>query len=286
MPCLVLREKPKALVAFAATGIGEALPGFGNELPVISVGLERELQDAEGRGIAQFAVGLWRAERTVILAAGANDEFADAARGIGRAIGRLRGKTLVFVIVAGDHDIRVGFVERLEERLNSEVVAVGATGAKERLVPVGKRAGGGMRGEIGAQPFILGRTGFAATDVLALAVQHDDVPGTEFVAVVAGLRVAGSRAKIIEVRRGARGTKFVVAGRRTRAGFRATPRFVVAGEIFLAAVGVGKIADGHDSAGDFVEELCRGFRTGKILAVRDIARADEDCSLLVGWRYA
>src|SRR5258708_40061541 len=148
-------EKLKELLAFAAPVIGEAVPGFGNELPVVGVGLERELQDAEGSRIAQFAVGLWRAERTVILAAGANDEFADAARGIGRAIGRLRGKTLVIVIVAGDHDIRVGFVERLEERLNSEVVAVGATGAKERLGPIGKGAGGGMGGEIGAQPVFL-----------------------------------------------------------------------------------------------------------------------------------
>ena len=137
---MFLRENLKLSVARAAAGIGEALPCFGNELPVISVGLERELQDAEGRGIAQFAIGLWRAEGAVILAAGANDEFADAARGIGRAIGRLRGKTLVIVIMAGDYDIGVGFVERLEERLNSEVVAVGATGAKERFVPVGEGA--------------------------------------------------------------------------------------------------------------------------------------------------
>src|SRR5258708_9475921 len=286
MLCLVLREKPKLSVARAAAGIGETLPCFGNELPVISVGLERELQDAEGSRIAQFAVGLWRAERAVILAAGANDKFADAARRIGRAIGRLRGEAFVIVIMAGDHDIGVGFVESLEERLNGEVVAVGAAGTEERLMPISKCTGGGVRGEIGAQPFLLRRTGFAAADVLALAVQHDDVPRSEVVAVVAGLWVAGSGAKIIEVRRGAGGTKFMVAGRRTRAGFRAAPRFVVAGEIFLAAAGVGKIADGHDSAGDFVEELCRGLRTGKILAIRDIACADEDCGLLVGGRYA
>src|SRR5258708_8479437 len=161
MVCLGLREKAKLSVARAAAGIGETLPCFGNELPVISIGLERELQDAEGSRIAQFAIGLWRAERAVILAACANNEFADAARGVGRAIGRLRGKTLVIVIVAGDHDIGVGLIERLEERLNGEVVAVLAAGAKERLVPVSERAAGGMHGEIGAQPFVLGRTGFA-----------------------------------------------------------------------------------------------------------------------------
>src|SRR5260370_971714 len=233
MPCLFPREKLTISVARAAAGIGEALPCFGNELPVISVGLERELQDAEGGGIAQFAIGLWRGERAVILAAGAHDEFADAARGIGRAIGRLRGEALVIVIMAGDHDIGVGFVERLEERLNGEVVAVGAAGTEERLVPISKCTGGGVRGEIGAQPFLLRRTGFAAADVLAFAVQHDDVPCSEVVAVVAGLWVAGSGAKIIEVRRGAGGTKFMVARRRTRAGFRAAPSLALAGEMFL-----------------------------------------------------
>src|SRR5260370_6609645 len=166
MPCVFPREKLTIAVARADAGVGEDLPCFGNELPVISVGLERELQDAEGGGIAQFAIGLWRAERAVILAAGTHDEFADAARGIGRAIGRLRGEALVIVIMAGAHDIRVGFVERLEERLNSEVVAVGAAGAKERLLPIGKPAGGGIRAQIGANTILLPRTAFATTVVL------------------------------------------------------------------------------------------------------------------------
>src|SRR5260370_13893145 len=147
MPCVFPREKLTISVARAAAGMGEALPCFGNELPVISVGLERELQDAEGGGIAQFAIGLWRAERAVILAAGAHDEFADAARGIGRAIGRLRGEALVIVIMAGDHDIGVGFVESLEERLNGECVAVGAAPPTDRPLPIGRRAAGGVRGE-------------------------------------------------------------------------------------------------------------------------------------------
>src|SRR5258708_12011923 len=100
MLCLVLREKPKLSVARAATGIGEALPGFGNELPVISIGLERELQDAEGSRIAQFAIGLWRAERAVILAACANNEFADPPRGLSHTIPRLLAKPLLILVVA------------------------------------------------------------------------------------------------------------------------------------------------------------------------------------------
>src|SRR5712664_4793464 len=104
------------------------------------------------------------------------------------------------MIVTVDHDIRVAFIERLEERLYGEVVAVRPAGAEERLVPIGEGAGRRMRREVRAQPFILGRTGLAAADGLALAVQHDDVPRTKFVAVIAGLQVTGSSAKIMKVR--------------------------------------------------------------------------------------
>ncbi len=41
-------------MADAAAGIGEALPCFGNELPLVRAGLESELEDTEGRGIAYF----------------------------------------------------------------------------------------------------------------------------------------------------------------------------------------------------------------------------------------
>jgi hypothetical protein len=197
----------------------------------------------------------------------------------------LRGEALVIVVMAADHDIGVGVVERLEKRPNSEVVAVGAAGAEERLVSVGERAGDRMRGEIGTQPFFLGRTGFVAPDVLALAVEHDNVPRSKFVAVVTNLRVTCSGAKIIEVWGGASGTKFVVAGRRTRSGFHAPPGFVVAEEILFRAVGISEIADSHYSAVDLDEQFCGGFRTVKILAIGDVSSADEDCRLIVGRRY-
>src|SRR5713101_7857174 len=171
MPCLVLREELKTLVAFAAAGVGKALPCFGNELPVIAAGLEGELPDSEGGGIAQFAVGLRFTEGAVIFAAGANDELANAASGIWSTVRRLRGEALVIVLVAGDDELGVGIVKSLEEGLDGEVVAVSAAGTEERLVPIGERTGGGMRSEISAEPLFLGRTGFAAADGLAFAVQ-------------------------------------------------------------------------------------------------------------------
>src|SRR5258707_7494357 len=136
--------------------------------------------------------------------------------------------------------------------------------------------------EIGAQPFFLGRTGLTAADILAFAIQRNDVPGSKFVAVVAGLWVTGSGAKIVEVRGGAGSMKFVIAGGRPGAGFCATPSLVVTGEILLAAIRIGEVADSHDGASELVEELGGGFRAGKILAIGDVARTDEDHGLIVG----
>ncbi len=60
-----------------------------------------------------------------------------AGTGAGGAIGLLRGETFVVVVVAADHYVGVGIVERLEKWLHGDVVAVGATRTEERLVPVG-----------------------------------------------------------------------------------------------------------------------------------------------------
>src|SRR5258708_36149099 len=108
----------------------------------------------------------------MVLASRADDEFANAALRIGGAVWRLRSEALVIMIVAADHYVAVGIVECLEEWLHGEVVAVGAARTEERLGPVGERASSRMRGEVRAQPFFLGRTGFAAAGILAFAIQH------------------------------------------------------------------------------------------------------------------
>src|SRR3984893_442736 len=113
-----------------------------------------------------------------------------------------------------------------------------AAGAEQRLVKVSQRACRRVRGKIRTKPFLFRGACFAADGILALAIQHNDVPRAEFVAVVAGLGVAGSGAKILEVRCGARGMKLMIASRRTRAGFHPAPSLVVALEVFLGAVRV------------------------------------------------
>src|SRR5260370_42454252 len=143
----------------------------------------------------------------MVFAAGTNDKFAQSARRISGAIGVLRGETFIVMVVAVDNEFGVRFVERLEEWLHGEVVAMGASRTKERLVPVGERAGGGMRGKIGAQPLFLRGTGFATAAILAFTVQHNDVPRSQLVAIKAGLCIAGGGAKKVKIRRRAGSNK-------------------------------------------------------------------------------
>lgn len=224
-------------------------------MPVVAVGAKRELQHTESVGVARLAVWLGNAEGTKAFPAGTDDEFANAAARIRGAVRGLRSKALVVVVVAVDDHVGVGFVERIPERLHGQIVAMRAAGTEQGLVPIGQRASYPMRGEVGAKPSFLGRASFASTNAVALAVQHHDVPGAEFVAVVAGLVTAGKDAEIFKVRRGTRGMELMIARRGARAGTSAAPGFVVASEVFLASVRLSEVADGHDGSGNLSSNL-------------------------------
>src|SRR5216684_3490620 len=107
-----------------------------------------------------------------------------------------------------------------------------------------------MGGEIGAQPLFLGGAGSAAADILAFAIQDDNVPGSQFVAIVAGLWVTGSGAKIIEIRCPASGMKLVIAYCGAGARFYATPGLVVADKILFRAIGIGEVASRECACGN------------------------------------
>src|SRR4029077_7824268 len=86
------------LVASAAARVRKGFPGFGNKLPVVSTGTQRQLQDAEGCGVADFAVGVRRPKWPMVLAARAHDEFANATLGVGCGVRRLQSEALVVMI--------------------------------------------------------------------------------------------------------------------------------------------------------------------------------------------
>lgn len=271
-----------ALVAGAAAGIGEGFPFLRNELPVVAAGFQSELQNSKSCCVANLAVGLGSAKGAVIFPAGADDEFANAANRIGRAVGRLGSEALVVVVVASDDYVGVRGVERIPKRFHRQIVAMSAAGTEKGFVPVSQSASDWVRVKIGAKPLFLRRSGVASANVFAFAVYNDDVPRAEIVAVVTGLRIACGRTKIVKIRRSPGGMEFVIARRGARAGFGAAPRFVVALEVFLAAVGIGEIAHGKHRAGNFIEQLGSGFRPGEILAVGDVASTDKNFSLLFG----
>jgi len=90
----------KALVASSCSGISKRLARLRNELPVIALGVERQLEDAVSVVVARFAVGLGRAKRPVgIFPTAAHHEFTNAVVFVRFAVGVLRREALVVVVM-------------------------------------------------------------------------------------------------------------------------------------------------------------------------------------------
>src|SRR5215831_4810006 len=104
-PCLV-RATVLLLVTAVAAGILENLALFGNEFPVVSLGFQRQLQNAEGCRVANLTCCFRRPKGAMILAPGANHEFANSVLSVQFSIRVLRGKPLVIVIVPIHHHVR------------------------------------------------------------------------------------------------------------------------------------------------------------------------------------
>ncbi len=152
-----------------------------------------------------------RGEGTVTLSTGAHNKFANPARGIRLRQRSLRGKSLVVVIVPAHHHVRIRVVQRLPNRHDFRIVAVRTARAEQGLVKVGQRTRDRVRGQIGAQPLFFRGARVATADVDAFAVEDDDVPRAEFVAVVAGLGISGGLAEVGEIVGRALGVEFVIA---------------------------------------------------------------------------
>ena len=120
-------------------------------------------------------------------------------------------------------------------------------------MPVGQRASLGVGGEVGLQPLPLRGIELGGNRG-GTGVQHDDVPGTELVAVVALRRIAGHFSEIVEIRLRSSGIVLVVAEGREGAGAMAAPaRLVTPGEVVGASGRIGVIAERHHGARNAVE---------------------------------
>src|SRR5450432_310941 len=225
-----------------------------------------------------FTVGLEGSHGAVgILAAAADYEFADAVIVVELAVGILRGEAFVIVVVAVDDDVGSGLEECIPERLHERVVTVLAAGAEQRLVPVSESAAVSGTSEILREPLALGRVGVAPSDLVAFAVDDDDVPGSEIVAVVALFRVAGGGAKIARIAGSAVAVVFVIADSGPCAILEPPPGGTVTiRELLVGTIRIGEVADGEDGAWNLVDELGGGFSTIELAARGDVTGADED----------
>ena len=134
-----------------------------------------------------------------------------------------------------------------------------------------------MRFQILAQPFFFDGTLLAPSDFGAFAIEHDDVPGSQFVAVIPSGRIARRSSEIIKVRSRAARMKFVVADRRARPRFLPAPRGVVAlGELLDGTALVSIIARGENGTRNAVKKFRRRFRAGKVCAIGDVTRTDKN----------
>src|SRR5205807_10671262 len=127
-------------------------------------------------------------------------------------------------------------------------------------------------GEVGLEAGLLRRADRRGHEA-RVAVQHDDVPGAELVAVVTLGRIAGGRAEVAEIARGGGARVVVVVARhRIGTGLVAPPARVVAVLVVGGgAVGIAGVAQREHGAGDAVEQGGGGLVVGAV-AARDVAR--------------
>jgi len=123
-------------------------------------------------------------------------------------------------------------------------------GAEPWMMPVGKRARLGVRGEISAQPGILCR----ARVLGKVAVEGDYVPVAEVVAVVSRRRIACCRTEVAVVARRAERVVVMVSRRWLGSVLVSSPRGTVAiGEFLCGTIGVVVVAEGEYGARNRIE---------------------------------
>ena len=248
-----------------------------DEFPRVAAVVERELEHARRRVVPHFAVLGDGTEREVPQAARADDDLANAVGRVGDAIGGLRREPLVVAAVGVDHELHARGVQVVPHGLQG--AADGAYAGKEaREVPVGELALGGARREVVLEPHLLGGAG-AHVEV---AVQHDDMPGAQVVAVVTLVLLSRGPAEVVEVARGVLGVVFDVARGRPGARFLRPPGGVIAVLVIRARpVGGGVVAGREHGAGNPPKQLRRLLVAGA-RARRDVAGTDEYCCC--AWR--
>ncbi len=150
---MAVTESARSTEQYALLGVSDTCRSLSP--PVIAISAQGQLDHAVGRIVAHLAVGADQEEVVELAAAGADDELADAARRVEGAGGRLRSEALIGMIVPVDHDVGVGIVQGLPQRLRCRGAAV-LPGGEARVVPVGEgAASAAVQDEVVPQPAVL-----------------------------------------------------------------------------------------------------------------------------------
>src|SRR5687767_2955010 len=98
------------------------------------------------------------------------------------------------MVMTVEHHVRPILIKRLPKRLRAGIVAVLA-GAEARLMPISQGTHALIGNQVSPQPLLLRGTGIVGD----LAVEGDDVPGTQVVGVIPLRWVACRRTKVAEI---------------------------------------------------------------------------------------
>jgi hypothetical protein len=217
-------------------------------------------------------------EVTEIAASSANDEEAHPARVVALSLRIHWHKALVAVLVPRQQHVRARLREHTPERSHPlGVLRVAVPPRAEGWpVPVRERAEVGMLLEIAPEPLRLGVARLATVDSPAVAVQDDDVPGAEVVAVVVAVVGAASRAEEIPVALRVLRGLIMVSGRGLRLILEFSPRGPVAlSELLGSPMLVSQVAEGRDGRIRILGQDGRGCLVALVVAFGDVAGREQ-----------
>jgi len=286
---------PSPSVALPAAGIEDFLITPSDELKVVTVRVQGELEDARHSLFLMFAIVIANEVSFLHFPAGTNHKFPNAPSGIKLAIRVLWGEPLVVVFVTREDHIGVEVVKRLPDRLHLRATSMPAAVVEEGVMPVGYGTGRRKSSQVFTKPFLLLGTlvaGWSAVPeeprVRAFAVDHDNVPRAEVVAVISLLQVPARNlpglvlprlSPVLEETRRPVGDVLVItdSGAGPIPQRRPAPGLVIAAEGLVAAAKVSKVAGGKDSSGRISFQDLSGCLGGCwVPAIVNVAGSDEN----------
>src|SRR5580700_3453046 len=135
--------------------------------------------------------------------------------------------------------------------------------------------------EVLAQPLLLSRSGSTAAHVGAFAVQNNNVPPGQIVAVVALPRIARSGSKVVDVPGCTVIVVLVVSGSRARTIFESPPsRPVAFRKLLIAAIWIRQVSGSEYCAWNVLDELGSSVCPRQVVTTCDVTGSHQHSVLL------